>query len=114
LGGHSLREFNTELANNMTQARQVADCLPNNSCQNPNDIFFPHRLVPVAAQMAIANLNSLTVPTLDALHQNALSYLHRIKRPEFLAGASRREFLRELVGELDFRQQPQEEAVSNE
>ncbi|HLM62576.1 MAG TPA: hypothetical protein VK308_17370, partial [Pyrinomonadaceae bacterium] len=43
LGNHSLREFNTELANNMIQARQVADCLPDNSCQNPDNIFFSHR-----------------------------------------------------------------------
>ncbi|HLM60413.1 MAG TPA: hypothetical protein VK308_06405, partial [Pyrinomonadaceae bacterium] len=69
--------------------------------------------VPVAAQMAIASFDSLTAPTLDAIHQNALSYLHRIKRPDFLAGASRREFLRELVGELDFRQQPREVVLND-
>lgn len=109
LSNHSLSEFNPELKNDMTRAQWVADGLPNNSGHpKPKDILFPHRLVPVAAQMALIGLNDLTVSTLNALHDNALAYLEKIKRPEFLAGAKRSDHLRELVGKLDFRQQMKE------
>ena len=114
LSDHSLADFNPELKNDMERARWVADCLPDNSgCPKPADISFPHRLVPVAAQMALVGLNDLTVSTLNALHDNALDYLEKIKRPDFLAGATRREHLRELVGKIDFRRRL-EEVDSNE
>jgi hypothetical protein len=104
LGNRSLSELNPELENDMKKARSVADCLPNNfGCPDPNfsSPSFPHRLVPVAAQMAVAKFNKPETAQLDAVQNNALKYLERINRPTFLAGISRSEFLRELAGKIN-------------
>lgn len=105
LGGqHSLLDFNPKLEQDAALARQVADCLPNYSnCPDPAIIYFNHRLVPVAAQLAVTDLDDPTVQKLDAVQTNALKYLERLFKPQFLAGAGRQEFLRDLTRQIEFK-----------
>lgn len=102
LGNRSVSEFNPELASDIQKTQLVADCLSNNfGCPDPNFTSFPHRLVPVAAQIAVAKFDKPEKAQLDAVQNNALKYLERINRPTFLPGISRNEFLRELSRKIN-------------
>jgi len=110
LGGRNIREFNPQIAADMTLADNVAACLPLNfACPDPKFNKFPHRLVPVAAQIALNKMPQPDEARLEKLQINALAYLNRIERPPFLDGNNRQEFLRNLTEKLDFRTQKNEE-----
>jgi hypothetical protein len=113
---HSLREFNPKIESDMTLAKQIAaTCLPINfNCTNPKNLGISHRLVPIAAQLAVSGFDNPSVEQLNAVQINSLNYLELIERPTFLAGISRKDFLNDLVSNLQFSQMPPEEEASND
>lgn len=105
LGNRTLRELVPDLAGNTDRVNRLARYLGSGFNRDPDPKQrppFPHRLVPVAAQLAFMEKSTPTIADLDSIQDLALQYLRAIPRPEFLAGVDRREFLRMLTQELDF------------
>ena len=104
LGGQrTLRDFNDDLEGDAARVQQVAACLPKNfQCPDPALLEFTHRLLPAAAQVALLSLSASDAQNLDKLETNALGYFDKIPRKTFLGGTDRKEFLRDLVRQLEF------------
>ena len=66
----------------------------------PEPFAFPYRLVPPAAQLALAGAGANPPPTPDSIQANALKHMKDINRPQFLKGNSNKELLRQLAREL--------------
>ncbi|MGA9998097.1 MAG: hypothetical protein WBP93_21970 [Pyrinomonadaceae bacterium] len=105
LKNHSISEMVPDVAGDMALAERLVNPMLNGF--NPPSATqlskFPFRLIPVAAQLAFTRSNNLP-ETFDLIQERALQYLSRIDRPEYLAGVSRQEFLRQLTRELEFNQ----------
>ncbi len=101
LSGHALRELGDDLAADDALARQIAAFLSGTG-QRPNLLQTPARLVAPAAYLAIDALDDANDAALTMIHQRALQLIQSIPRPQFLSGASRRAFLRELVQQITF------------
>jgi hypothetical protein len=62
----------------------------------------PWRLVPVAAQLRLLELDTPDSTALELIQERSIKYLKKLKRPEFLAVADRSQFLSQLINNIDF------------
>ena len=105
LGNRALREVVPDLAGDTDRANRLARYLSTGFKRDPDPKQwppFPHRLVPVAAQLAFMEKDTPTANDLDEVQKRALQYLRDIPRPRWLGDGGRREFLRTLTHGLDF------------
>ena len=105
LGNRALRELVPDLAGDVERASSLAPFLRTGFKREPDPKQLPpfsHRLVPVAAQLALVKIDNPTTENLNRIQERSFQYLRDIPRPEYLAGVDRREFLRTLTRELDF------------
>jgi hypothetical protein len=90
LCGHALVELNPELGTDVRKARDLADFLASGELRPSPDqpAAFPFRLVPVAAQLAVAAA-SPGPASLAAVQQRAAEFVAAIPRPPFLDSGAR-------------------------
>jgi hypothetical protein len=103
-GAHCLRDFSSPWTQELERLRKLVDYL-RTGLERPDPVPYgiTHRLVPVAAQLALFEAKNMTSEKLGQLQTRALAYLHSIRRPEFLAAEDQRTFFQRLVEQLDLR-----------
>ncbi|XXY48015.1 hypothetical protein WME91_49255 [Sorangium sp. So ce269] len=88
LGGHALLELHPDVAADVRRAAPLARFLGSGELRPAPDrpSYFPYRLVPVAAQLAVAS----APPSVDlgAVQRRSMEFFAAIPRPPLLAGAA--------------------------
>jgi hypothetical protein len=112
LGGHALAELNPDIAADVKRSCRLADFLVSGQLRPSPDkpSRFPYRLVPVAAQLAVAAGPKEPGRLADIQH-HAMAFVNAIPRPPMLEGtarltAGRAAFCQRLVREIDFHGRP--------
>lgn len=88
LGGRALREIHTEVAADVRRARSLEGFLRSGQLRPSPDkpSYFPYRLVPIAAQLAIHG--EASPEQLAAVQARSMEFFAAIPRPPMLAGAA--------------------------
>jgi hypothetical protein len=102
LKNNPLSDLVPDLAREVKLAEALKQYLRSGSGFDRPKEDLPFRLVPVAAQLRLVELDAPGVADLDQLQQRAWTYLTSLKRPKFLAAVDRQQFMDKLVQEIDF------------
>jgi hypothetical protein len=110
LRGHALPELNPDRVADVKKARALADFLVCGQLRPAPDkpSAFPYRLVPPAAQLAVAEASPGSA-SLAAIQQRAAEFIAAIPRPPFLDSGARltprrAAFIAHQVQKIDFRE----------
>jgi hypothetical protein len=107
LGGRAVRELHAEVAADLRRVRPLEGFLMSGELRPSPDkpSYYPYRLVPIAAQLAIGR--DASPAQLDAVQARAMDFIAAIPRPPMLAGAAplsprRAAFYSQCARSLDF------------
>jgi hypothetical protein len=100
LGDRRLLDLAPDLEGDAKNAAKLANFLrTGNGFDKP---IVPCRLVPVAAELRLLEMDKPSKEELQELQKRSLGYLNDLKRPKFLGAADRSEYLRQLIDKIDF------------
>lgn len=110
LGQRPLRQLAPDLAGEATLVEQLARHLLDPQAQPPDTHGYPWRLVPAAAQYAVARLTAPGAEALSEVHTRALAFLNSAVPQSLLLGSSdaeplsagRKDFWKRLAAALEF------------
>ncbi|MCS6839776.1 MAG: hypothetical protein NZ701_03230, partial [Roseiflexus sp.] len=110
LGQRPLCQLAPDLAGEATLIEQLACHLLDPQAQPPNAHGYPWRLVPAAAQYAVARLTAPDTEALNEIHTRALAFLNSAVPQSLLLGddaagplsAGRKDFWKRLAAALEF------------
>jgi len=102
LGNRPLRDLAPDLQGDAEKAAELAKFFRTGSGFDKPQSPVPWRLVPVAAELRLLEMDKPSQKELQELQECSFKYLRELRRPQFLGASDRSAFMRQLISEIDF------------